>query len=110
MLSPHADDTPVEAVVQHEFLSNVETYLPGAIACIAPRVEGHIPDGFVRLDGEVLPVEVKRRRFTPLGRDQLLRYMAAYGASRGIAVAPELACDLPASITFVKVVAAEVLA
>lgn len=100
----------VEKDVEDEFFANLGSYLPGAIPAIAPYNHHHRPDGFVHLDGEILPVEVKRVRFTFAARSQLLRYMGAYGASRGIAVAPALSCEIPANITFVQVSAPEVSA
>jgi hypothetical protein len=103
------DPAPVEARVQDGFFANLDTYLPGAVRAIVKHVPGFVPDGFVSLDGAILPVEVKRKRFTALGRRQLLSYMEAHGSPRGIAVAPVLACDLPDSITFVAVAAGEVL-
>lgn len=100
---------PMEAEVQDGFFTNIDHYLPGSVRAIVRHVPGFVPDGFVRIDGEIAPVEVKRRRFTGLGLRQLLSYMDAHGAKRGIAVAPELGCELPDNITFVAVSAGETL-
>jgi hypothetical protein len=101
------DTSPLEACVQEAFFQNLDRYLPSAVRAIVTPVPGFVQDGFVRVGDDVAPVEVKRRRFTGSALRQLLRYMEAHGASRGIAVAPELGVALPDNITYVAVTAGE---
>ena len=62
----------------------------------------HQPDFWLMYKGEYIPVECKVDAFTKAGLRQLSRYMDFYGASRGIAVASGLKCELPKNIKFIN--------
>ena len=62
----------------------------------------HIPDAWVEMNGEEIPVEVKRGCFDKKALRQLKRYMFVYQSKQGIAVAKELTVDLPENIIFVS--------
>lgn len=59
----------------------------------------HIPDFWVKIGSEHIPVECKVSEFNKKALKQLLRYMKVYKCKRGIAVASQITCDLPNSIT-----------
>lgn len=61
----------------------------------------HIPDFFVKIDGRLLPVEIKAQKFGDKAQEQLKRYMKFYGCENGIAVAPKLSTKLDQSIGFI---------
>lgn len=59
-----------------------------------------IPDSFIDLNGETLPIEVKIGDFDKKAKQQLERYINNYNCERGIAVGRNLTVDLPENITF----------
>ena len=63
----------------------------------------HIPDSWVRIDDEDIPVEVKLHKFNSKALNQLQRYMDIYGCSKGIAVGEKATVDLPDNIIFVSI-------
>lgn len=62
----------------------------------------HQPDFWLMHKGEYIPVECKVEFFTKAGLKQLSRYMDFYKASKGIAVARGLKCELPKNIKFIN--------
>lgn len=62
----------------------------------------NIPDFWIMQDAEYIPVECKVDDFTVAGLKQLQRYMDFYECGKGIAVARDLKCELPANIKFIK--------
>lgn len=79
--------------VHRQFFASLDTYLPGAVRLSKKSDPLHIPDGWVDISGETLPVEVKRDAFTKAGARQLARYIEHYGLDRGVAVAASFTCD-----------------
>jgi hypothetical protein len=98
-----ADSRYREEHVRKEFYDNLGAYIPGATKAAVPLFKKNIPDGFIAVDGETAPVEIKRYAFDEKALVQILRYMTAYRCDLGFAVAPKLACKLPANVRFVKV-------
>ena len=97
-----------EMYFQNIFKENYSKIRKGKI--IKNKTDGHnIPDAWVEEDGYIIPVEVKLRKFDQQALNQLLRYIKAYGSSRGIAVARELAVELPHNIEFISFSEWEVL-
>lgn len=96
---------PKEHVIRSLFFDGLSFYLPGAEQVSLPTVGKNKPDGFVRLNGNLAPVEIKRFAFDAKALLQIERYMSAYDARLGVAVAPKLGCVLPDNIWFVQVVA-----
>lgn len=85
--------------VHKAFWKNLHALLPGAKRVKGPEPDGkNIPDGWVDLNGELMPVEMKRDVFNGAARNQLHRYMTAYGARRGVAVCPAFRCETDPSI------------
>lgn len=83
-----------------EGLSNL---LPGAKLVKIPHQLKHRPDFFISIDGsKPIPVEIKRHVFDAKAVRQLARYMKAYQADRGIAVAPKLSATLDDGMQFVQ--------
>lgn len=62
-----------------------------------------IPDSWVEVNGELMPVEIKKFSFGEKAKKQLQRYISAYNAIGGVAVARTLDVDLPENITFIPV-------
>lgn len=105
-LAPRPKETGrrlLERDIQNHFYRFLEFYIPGAQKAVRVMTAGHLPDGFVRINGETAPVEVKRTKFTIKGLEQLQWYMRIYDCKIGVAVAQELCCDLPEGVRFVKV-------
>lgn len=92
-----------ERDVQKEFFNNLDKYLPGAVKVDVVRDRLHIPDGFVELEGKILPVEVKRDYVNHSTIKQIMRYMSEYKSQGGIVVAPALKSILPKNVIFVSV-------
>lgn len=59
-----------------------------------------IPDSFVDVNGETMPVEVKLGNFDKKAKRQLERYIDSYGCCSGIAVGRELTTELPENMMF----------
>ncbi|MEE3508156.1 hypothetical protein QN399_18115 [Pseudomonas sp. 10C3] len=78
--------------IHRKFFTNLDAYLPGAVRLIKKSDPLHIPDGWVKLSGEILPVEVKRDAFTKASARQLARYIEYYGVGKGVAVAASFTC------------------
>lgn len=62
-----------------------------------------IPDSWVEIGGEVMPVEVKKETFGKKALDQLERYISYYKTKGGIAVAKEIRVELPENILFISI-------
>jgi len=78
--------------VHKQVFGNLDAYLPGAVRLERKSDPSHIPDGWVEINGEPLPVEIKRDAFTKASARQLARYIEHYGSSRGVAVASSFNC------------------
>lgn len=63
----------------------------------------NIPDRWVDVGGELIPVEVKYGTFDAKALKQLLRYIKAYSCNRGIAVAQNVTVELPRNIEFISI-------
>jgi len=63
----------------------------------------HIPDAWVDIDGEKIPVEIKLNKFGKNALIQLQRYMHFYKCAHGIAVAKKLTVKLPNNIIFISI-------
>lgn len=87
--------------VHRYFWANLDRYLPGALKVDKKGKTQHQPDGWVRVGEDVIPVEIKKEAFTASSLRQLRRYMQAYGASKGIAVAQRFTVENVPDITFV---------
>jgi len=92
-----------EAVIQNKFFDKLDFYIQGAKKIDIKMDKEHKPDGFVVLDNEIYPVEVKKNTFDINALKQLTRYMRYYKCKKGIAVAPYLSCCLPDDVSFVPV-------
>ncbi len=94
----------VEKDIVSRFWANLGALLPGAVRVRPDSIDKkHQPDGFLAWRDREVPVEIKRDVFDAKALRQLQRYMAAYDAELGVAVAPTLTATLPANITFVEV-------
>lgn len=62
----------------------------------------HMPDFWVQIDKETMPVEIKIKNFDKKALRQLKRYMEFYKTNRGVAVGERLATTLPNNIIFVS--------
>lgn len=92
-----------EKDIQDYFFKNLDTFLPGAKKIIHKKTKGHLPDGFIKINGVVFPVEVKKDVFTRKNMEQLQWYMRVYDLKGGVAVAQKLRCSLPENIKFIEV-------
>lgn len=62
----------------------------------------HIPDRWVSIEGNIMPVEIKLHKFDKRALSQLKRYMDFYNCAHGIAVAKSLDVKLPENIRFIS--------
>jgi hypothetical protein len=98
-----SDISTNEFALQDLFKSRVKELIsPEAEIVSVPRLKKHWPDSFVKLGDEVIPVEVKLDAFDNKALRQLMRYMKAYDAQRGLAVAGRLTVELPTNISFIE--------
>ena len=90
-----------EAARESYFKNNVAVIV-GEGAKIAPAVasQKHRPDGWVVLNGNLMPVEIKKGNFDAKALRQLTRYMDYYKTSNGIAIGRNLTVELPDNIQF----------
>lgn len=63
----------------------------------------NIPDSWVQIGRELIPVEIKKCSFDKKALNQLKRYLNAYNCKNGIAVANKLTIDLPENIEFISI-------
>ena len=84
--------------VHKEFWDNLSEYVPGAERIKKSGDGVNTPDGWILLDGEEIPVEVKRSNFNKKSGLQLARYMRAYGSKKGIAVSIKFTSEFDDSI------------
>ena len=85
-----------------KFRRKISSLIPGAkILKLKFEVENGFPDFMIQLNGEAIPVEIKRDKFIGSSLRQLQGYIKAYGCTKGIAVAPILDCELPSNVTFI---------
>ena len=87
---------------QRLFKKYAPVLIPGCEVVSVPSDKHNIPDAWIELDGENCPVEVKCLNFDAKALSQLQRYLDAYGAKRGVAVATNLKVDLPQNIIFIS--------
>lgn len=93
---------PKEKDLREKFIDNIDKYLPKAKIIQRKNLKQHIPDLWVSIDGEEIPIEMKLKVFTNSSLAQLERYMNVYKCNKGIAVAQELSCYLPNNIKFIQ--------
>lgn len=85
------------------FKKNVKSILGDHVDLVdGPKHQNHQPDAWIKIKGELIPVEIKRGNFNQKALNQLMRYIKAFEAKRGIAIARELTTELPANIIFVS--------
>lgn len=91
-----------EFSLQSLFKEKLDGLLPGSKLINGPSNSQNRPDAWVELEGEKIPVEVKKDAFDAKAVKQLLRYMKAFGCQHGIACAPSLSAPLPSNIRFIQ--------
>ena len=72
--------------VHRHFWANLDLLLPGALRTQRRHDGANVPDGWIEIDGEVMPVGIKLGPFNQAASRQLRRYFFAYSATRGVAV------------------------
>jgi hypothetical protein len=92
-----------EKHIQEEFFNNLDKYLSGAVNVQVKMNCLHMPDGFVKYKGNLIPVEVKIDAIVHSSIRQINRYIKEYSSSGGIVVAPKLSAPLPSNVIFVEV-------
>ena len=90
-----------EMYYQRLFKENIKKVIPNAEIIDKQVIDKNYPDAWVSIDGEEIPVEVKRNAFNKRALLQLQRYMNVYQKKRGIAVAATLTVELPDNIRFI---------
>ena len=91
-----------EFYYQDLFKKHYKSFLPLAELVKRKNNPKHIPDAWLKENGEYIPVEVKLEKFGARALKQLNRYMEFYDCKNGIAVADELTVELPDNIQFIN--------
>jgi len=92
-----------EADVYDWFRSNYKSVLNPSFTIVKrENDQRHIPDFWLRIGGEDIPVECKLHDFGRSALNQLKRYMDFYHCRHGIAVGADCKCDLPNNIVFIQ--------
>lgn len=85
------------------FTKHLSILIPGASIIDKRGVNGKgWPDFFISIDGNVSPVEIKKRDFSQRHVQQLRRYMQEYGLTPGFAVAQTCSAQLDNDMIFVS--------
>lgn len=92
-----------EYTIQYMFDDYANLVIPGAKVIQKKHDGKNIPDAWIKLNGEEIPVEVKFQYFNEKAMNQLNRYVKAYKCNRGVAVGRELTADLPEGYIFVSI-------
>lgn len=90
-----------EADLQKKVEGDLDAYIPGAALEDVKTSRHHVPDMFVRVNDNVVPVEIKLGNFDQKAVAQLRRYIDHYGASHGYAIGKKLTGKLDSDMTFV---------
>lgn len=97
----------LEANVYSLFKNYAELLIPDS-KLIERRGDKHnIPDAWISIRGEEIPVEMKRNKFDAKAMRQLRRYMTVFNAKRGLAVAKEMIVDCPDDVIFIPIATLE---
>lgn len=102
-LSYVSTEKSLEFYYQHLFDKYANLIIKDCKVIKKPYAGNLMPDSWIEIDGEFMPVEVKRRMFDKKALEQLEGYMNYYKTVRGVAVAKELRVDLPENILFVSI-------
>lgn len=92
-----------EFTIQTMFNSYADRVIPGAKVVKKKNDRHNVPDSWIEIDGEEIPVEVKYGNFNERALDQLNRYVIAYSCKRGVAVGRALKAELPEGYIFVSI-------
>lgn len=92
-----------EFTIQTMFNSYAGRVIPGAKVVKRKNEHHNMPDSWIEIDGEEIPVEVKYGNFNERAMDQLNRYVRAYSCKRGVAVGRALKTELPEGYIFVSI-------
>lgn len=95
--------TPKESMYQKMFEKHIEKIVKGCRIISKKWQRSNQPDGWILLNGEEIPVEIKRGAFDEKALKQLERYMTAFNSQRGIAMGAVLATDIPSNIQFIDI-------
>lgn len=95
-------DRDNEYSLQSAFKKCADKVIEGSKVIKGPYDRHNIPDAWLEINGEKIPVEVKLSEFNQKAADQLNRYVSTFGSKYGVAVARELTCELPANYIFVS--------
>lgn len=91
-----------EYSLQSAFKKCADKVIEGSKLIKGPYDRHNIPDAWLEINGEKIPVEVKLSEFNQKAADQLNRYVSTFGSKYGVAVARELTCELPKNYIFVS--------
>lgn len=86
---------------QRLFKKYAHVFMKGAKVIHVPSDRKNVPDAWLSVGEEHIPVEVKLHDFDQKALAQLTRYMNAYHCKRGVAVARTLSVVLPDNVVFI---------
>ena len=100
----------LETNVHSLFENYAELLIPDSKLIEGRRDKHNIPDAWISIRGEEIPVEMKRNKFDARAMKQLRRYMTAFNTKRGLAVAKEMIVDCPDDVIFIPIAILEEVA
>lgn len=86
----------------NNILPLIQKMFPKAVSQKVKVDPKHRPDAFVEINGERIPVEVKKGEFGEKAKGQLRRYMRRYGASWGIGIGRRIPAVSEPDMVFIK--------
>lgn len=93
-----------EYTIQRGFKENIDKIFNGKAKLIEKKNNNrHIPDVWIELENEEIPVEVKLDKFDNKALKQLERYMKFYNCNKGIAVAKSYTASSKDNIIFISI-------
>jgi CRISPR/Cas system-associated exonuclease Cas4 (RecB family) len=93
-----------EYTIQEAFKENIDKIFNKKAKLIKRKNNlRHIPDAWIQLENEDIPVEVKLSDFDNKALKQLKRYMTFYKCKKGIAVGKKYTANKEENITFIPI-------
>lgn len=93
-----------EYTIQYEFKKNIDKIFDKKAKIIEKKNNSkHIPDVWIEMEKEEIPVEVKLNEFDAKALKQLKRYMNFYKCRKGIAVGTKYTANKEKNVIFIPI-------
>jgi hypothetical protein len=91
-----------EFKLHDRFKKDLKNLIPNAELVEIKNHRLHIPDFWIKIECDFIPVEIKLKEINKKSLKQIKRYMDFYKSKQGFVVAPKLSCELPDNVFFIK--------